>query len=185
MTSVAHTTGTDRIAEAVEQLGLPDDAIVINVQGDEPLIQPRLIGQVAKNVADHSAFISTLCEPISSIEELFNPDVVKVVFDKNGFALYFSRATIPWDRALFGKLDEPRLVFSQQYRHIGLYGYKVESLREFTRLTPSSLETIECLEQLRALWHGKQIHVDLAILRHSLSVDTIEDLEKVRMMLSD
>lgn len=184
MTKDTHPSGTDRLQEVVEQLELPDDAIVVNVQGDEPLIPSLLIDQVAANLAEHpEAGIATLCERIHDLESVLNPNVVKVVFDQQGFANYFSRAPIPWARDCFTE-DEKRLSDkAEYYRHIGIYAYRVSFLRDYVTWSPSMTEQVECLEQLRALEHGVSIHVDVARVPPKAGVDTEADLERVRVEL--
>lgn len=185
MTSSDHPSGTDRLQEVVHTLGFYADDIVVNVQGDEPLIPPRIINQVAHNLmALPAAGIATLSEPIETVESLLNPNVVKVVTDHQGMALYFSRAPIPWPRDAFmqgqGEMPEG---FSWQ-RHIGLYAYRVKMLNDFVAWPPASLEQTECLEQLRALWHGVGIHVDAADEAPPAGVDTPEDLARIAELLA-
>ena len=175
MTRAEHPSGTDRIAEAAAQLGLADEAIVVNVQGDEPLIAPSLISQVAGALArDVEANMSTACHPIHDEASLANPNVVKVVCDAKGRALYFSRSRIPFPREPGG----PCL------RHAGIYAYRVGFLRRFSVLEPSPLEKTESLEQLRALWHGHRIAVVVSEGEIPPGVDTPHDLEAVRSMLA-
>ncbi|GAB0151800.1 3-deoxy-manno-octulosonate cytidylyltransferase [Marinobacterium sp. BA1] len=186
MTSDDHPSGTDRLQEVVHKLGFYADDIVVNVQGDEPLIPPRIINQVAHNLmALPMAGIATLSEPIETVDALVNPNVVKVVTDHQGMALYFSRAPIPWPRDSFmsevGRSTMPE-GFSWQ-RHIGLYAYRVKLLNDFVRWPPAPLEQTECLEQLRALWNGVGIHVDSADETPPAGVDTPEDLERIRQLL--
>ncbi|MDN3555659.1 3-deoxy-manno-octulosonate cytidylyltransferase [Halomonas maura] len=180
MTRDDHPSGTDRLAEVAERLGLPDEAVVVNVQGDEPLLPPALIDQVAGRLfADPGASIATLAEPIGDVETLFNPNAVKVVRALSGRALYFSRAPIPWDREAFA--SRPELLETDAWlRHIGLYAYRVGFLAEYRDWSPSPLEQLEQLEQLRALHHGHAIQVALASQPHPAGVDTAEDLERVR-----
>ncbi|ENA30650.1 MULTISPECIES: 3-deoxy-manno-octulosonate cytidylyltransferase [Pseudomonas] len=184
LTRTDHASGTDRLAEVAELIGLPDDAIIVNVQGDEPLVPPAIIDQVAQNLAAHSeAGIATLAEPIHDIAALFNPNVVKVVSDKNGLALSFSRAPMPWARDAF-VTSRDILPSSVPYRrHIGIYAYRVAFLKDFVRWGACWLENAEALEQLRALWHGVRIHVADAIESPEAGVDTAEDLERVRRVL--
>ena len=183
MTSAQHESGTDRLQEVVSQLGLADDAIVVNVQGDEPLIPPKVIDQVAQNLANSDAGISTLSEVIDDAELVFDPNVVKVVSDINGYAMYFSRAPIPWCRASYqaGRGELPTVMSVQ--RHIGIYGYRVGLLHDFVKWGPCPLEKTESLEQLRAMWHGVKIHVQAAVETPPAGVDTAEDLERVRRLL--
>lgn len=184
MTSVNHASGTDRLAEVVERLDFGDDDIFVNVQGDEPLIQPSLIRECAASLATHDqAAISTLAHPLHSLDEFRNPNVVKLVMDELGYALYFSRAPIPWPRDAFAageSLPEGLPVF----RHIGLYAYRAGFLRAFAGLTPSPLERYEMLEQLRALWHGYRIAVSVTPEAPGAGVDTPEDLERVRQVFA-
>lgn len=174
MTSSRHTSGTDRIGEAAKLLKLADDHIVVNVQGDEPLIEPELIRQVAQELADHAdSAMSTLCYPIHDETTFHNPNVVKVVMNQQGHALYFSRAAIPWPRAGWHAAPEA-------FRHIGLYAYRVNFLYEFSQLPPSHAEETEALEQLRALWHGFSIRVGISAQETAPGVDTAEDLDHAR-----
>ena len=185
MTRDDHLSGTDRLAEVAERLGLADDAVLVNVQGDEPLIPPVLIDQVAARLFDDpEASIATLAEPISDVETLFNPNAVKVVRALSGRALYFSRAPIPWDRDAFAR--RPELLETDAWlRHIGLYAYRAGFLADYCDWPPSPLERLEQLEQLRALHHGHAIQVALARVPHPAGVDTEEDLARVRALLSD
>jgi 3-deoxy-manno-octulosonate cytidylyltransferase (CMP-KDO synthetase) len=186
MTRADHQSGTDRLQEVAEQLQLPDDAIVVNVQGDEPLIPAQVINQVAGNLAANPACsIATLCEPISSRAELFNANVVKVVMDGQGKALYFSRAPIPWHRDSFSTDREGPMPAGQWWRHIGIYAYRVSLLHRFVTWEPAQLEQLESLEQLRAMAHGEAIHVAPAAARVPAGVDTPEDLEAVRRYLGE
>ncbi|QOR38411.1 3-deoxy-manno-octulosonate cytidylyltransferase [Billgrantia diversa] len=183
MTRADHSSGTDRLAEVVDQLGLADDAVLVNVQGDEPLIPPRLIDQVAMRLHDDpGASIATLAEPIADVETLFNPNVVKVVRALSGRALYFSRAPIPWDRESFATRPE-WLETDAWLRHIGIYAYRAAFLAEYRDWSPAALEQLEQLEQLRALHHGHAIQVALAAEPNPAGVDTLEDLERVRALL--
>ncbi|WP_371832989.1 3-deoxy-manno-octulosonate cytidylyltransferase [Halopseudomonas sp.] len=184
MTRADHPTGTDRLQEVVSQLGLPDDACVVNVQGDEPMIPPAVIDQVAANlIAAQEAGIATLAEPIHDSETLFNPNAVKVVCDHQGYALYFSRAPMPWCRDQFasGPAELPEGIPFR--RHVGIYAYKVSFLHAYVGWPASPLETAESLEQLRALWFGTRIHVADACEMLPAGVDTAEDLERVRKLL--
>ncbi|WP_328189337.1 3-deoxy-manno-octulosonate cytidylyltransferase [Marinobacter sp. OP 3.4] len=187
MTSPDHASGTDRLQEVVETLGLPDDARVVNVQGDEPLIPPGLIDQVAKALDDYpQAAIATLCERITVPADLFNPNVVKVVRDQDGYAHYFSRAPMPWLRNQWQSLAIPDSLPDdyRAWRHIGIYGYRVSLLHRFVGWPPAPTETTESLEQLRALYHGARIHVSEASEPPPAGVDTPEDLERVRQQLA-
>ena len=184
LTRPEHNSGTDRLAEVATALGLAADAIVVNVQGDEPLIPPAIIDQVAANLAAHpEAAIATLAEPIDEAAALFNPNVVKVVSDLNGLALTFSRAPLPWARDAFA-VNRERLPAAVPYRrHIGIYAYRTQFLHDFVAWGPCWLEDTECLEQLRALWHGVRIHVADALQAPPAGVDTPDDLERVRRLL--
>lgn len=181
MTSEDHPSGTDRLQEVAEQLNLPDDHIVVNVQGDEPLVPPAVIDQVAANLAAHNAAgIATLCEPVTDREALEDPNSVKVVADGDGYALYFSRAPIPWAREHFAQPSRDLPAGSYWFRHIGLYAYRARLLHQFVRWEPAPLERVEVLEQLRALHHGVRIHVDAAVEPVPGGVDTEADLQRLR-----
>jgi len=184
MTSPAHPSGTDRLQEVARQLGWHDDDIVVNVQGDEPLIPPEVIDQVAANLeAAGAAGIATLAEPLDSVEQLFNPNIVKLVRDIHGRALYFSRAPMPWARDLFAT-DRSVLPANPLYfRHLGIYAYRVRFLHDYVSWPPCELEQLESLEQLRALYHGVKIHVAVADVALPPGVDTLADLERVRALL--
>ncbi|MBZ5486705.1 3-deoxy-manno-octulosonate cytidylyltransferase [Halomonas aquamarina] len=184
MTRAEHPSGTDRLAEVAQLLELPDDELIVNVQGDEPLIPPALIDQVALRLAeDEGASIATLAEPISDVETLFNPNVVKVVRSFQGRALYFSRAPIPWDREQFAQT--PALLETDAWlRHIGIYAYRASFLSAYRDWSASTLEQLEQLEQLRALQHGHQIQVALACEVNPAGVDTQQDLDRVRALLA-
>ena len=184
LTRVDHNSGTDRLAEVATALGLAADAIVVNVQGDEPLIPPAIIDQVAANLAANpQAAIATLAEPIEDVQALFNPNVVKVVSDKTGLALTFSRAPLAWARDAFAKSRDELPAGVPYRRHIGIYAYRAQFLHDFVAWGPCWLEDTECLEQLRALWHGVRIHVADALEAPPAGVDTAEDLERVRRLL--
>ncbi|GAA3902525.1 3-deoxy-manno-octulosonate cytidylyltransferase [Gibbsiella dentisursi] len=178
MTSPDHHSGTERLAEVIEHYGFADDQIIVNVQGDEPLIPPVIIRQVAENLAACSAGMATLAVPIESAEEAFNPNAVKVVMDAQGYALYFSRATIPWDRERFAV--SKAAIGDSLLRHIGIYAYRAGFVRRYVRWAPSQLEQIELLEQLRVLWYGEKIHVAVAKAIPTVGVDTADDLQRVR-----
>ena len=185
LTSADHPTGTDRLAEAARQLRLPADAIVVNVQGDEPLLSPALIRAVADLLAANpDAAMATACHPIADSAEAFNPNVVKVVLDRRGYALYFSRATIPWARDAFagGATGVPDGL--PLYRHYGLYAYRVGFLVAYPTLAPAPIERFEALEQLRALWHGYRIVVEVTAGTPAPGVDTPEDLARVRALFA-
>lgn len=185
MTSVNHNSGTDRLQEVVSQLKLADNHIVVNVQGDEPLIPAEVINQVADNLAKMpSASMSTLSEPIYSLDDFRNPNIVKVLTDIHGKALYFSRAPIPWPRDHFasGVVQNLPDGFVAQ-RHIGIYAYRVALLNRFITWQLAPLEKIESLEQLRVIWNGEVIHVAEALVAVPGGVDTEEDLLRVKKIL--
>jgi 3-deoxy-manno-octulosonate cytidylyltransferase (CMP-KDO synthetase) len=183
MTRVDHPTGTDRLAEAARALKLPSDAVVVNVQGDEPLLAPALIRDMAALLAAHpDAAIATACHAIADPAEAFNPNVVKVVLDRRGYALYFSRATIPWARDAFAATREVVPEGLPLYRHYGLYAYRVSFLADFPALPAAPIERFEALEQLRALWHGYRIVVAVTEGTPAPGVDTPEDLARVRAL---
>lgn len=184
MTRVDHATGSDRLAEACTLLGLDGGDIVVNVQGDEPLIDPQLIDACAKLLAERAdCVMSTLAHEIDEVEEFTNPNVVKVVLDRAGRALYFSRAPLPWWRDGYAK-GISALSTPAPLRHIGVYGYRAAFLRRFPSLPASPLEAVESLEQLRVLWHGERIAVHVSAARPGPGVDTPEDLERVRRLLA-
>jgi len=183
LTHANHATGTDRLAEAAVALELDDKAIVVNVQGDEPLLEPALIREVADELRSHrDASIATACHPIDDLQEAFNPNVVKVVLDHAGYALYFSRATIPWARDAFAAKRDKLPLGLPLYRHYGLYAYRVGFLRHYPSLTSAQIERFEALEQLRALWHGHRIVVRITTGTPAPGVDTQEDLDRVRAL---
>jgi 3-deoxy-manno-octulosonate cytidylyltransferase (CMP-KDO synthetase) len=184
-TSTRHETGTDRLAEAVTLLDLGDDEIVVNVQGDEPLIDPKLIRKVASELALRpNAAIATAVHPIDSPAAFFDPNVVKVVIDTEGYAQYFSRAPIPYARDAFAKSRESLPEGLPAYRHIGIYAYRVRFLRAYSMLSPTAAERFEALEQLRALGHGHRIAIAFWNEPVEAGVDTQEDLERVRRRLT-
>jgi 3-deoxy-manno-octulosonate cytidylyltransferase (CMP-KDO synthetase) len=183
LTRADHPTGTDRLSEAAALLGLGDDAIVVNVQGDEPLLSAELIRDVAELLHAHSdAAIATACHPIADPAEAFNPNVVKVALDAKGYALYFSRATIPWARDAFAATRDAIPAGLPLYRHYGLYAYRVRFLRAYPALPPAPIEQFEALEQLRALWHGHRIVVTVTEGTPAPGVDTEDDLARVRAL---
>ena len=188
LTSGAHASGTDRIAEVAVVRGLDPAVVVVNVQGDEPLLPPSLIEQVAVNLSRHEdCAIATLCEVIENEDEIFDPDVVKVVFDGKGRATYFSRAPIPYCRGRFDSRTGTVPVCAQNHlhhRHIGLYAYRAGFLNRFASLAPAPSELAESLEQLRAIHHGYSIHVEAARERPGPGVDTPADLERVRTIFA-
>lgn len=179
LTSEDHLTGTDRIAEVAQLLKLPSDSLVVNVQGDEPLIPPELINQVAQTLSNHpSCAISTIAVPIHDDAEINNPNVVKVVLNRSGEAMYFSRASIPFIR------DPDTNEHIKHLRHLGIYAYRADFLQAYTRLEAAPPEKAEALEQLRALWNGYKIAVHTTNAAPPAGVDTLEDLERVRQILS-
>jgi len=183
LTRVDHPSGSDRLAEACELLQLADEAIVVNVQGDEPLIDPTLVSAVATLLQQRpEASMSTAAHPLHDVTDFVNPNVVKVVLDAQALALYFSRAPIAWWRDGFAQgittLPEPAPL-----RHIGIYGYRVGFLRQFPRLSQAPIEVTEALEQLRAMWHGHRIAVHVTHEAPGPGVDTPEDLERVCRLL--
>ncbi|WP_421318552.1 3-deoxy-manno-octulosonate cytidylyltransferase [Aeromonas veronii] len=182
MTLPDHQSGTERLAEVCRHYGFAADTIIVNVQGDEPLIPPAIIRQVADNLAAATAPMATLSVPIKDAEEAFNPNAVKVVTDKDGYALYFSRASIPWDRDRFAKSHEQ--IGDNYQRHIGIYAYRAGFIQRYVDWAPSVLEQVEALEQLRVLWYGEKIHVAQALEAPPVGVDTQADLEKVRAFLA-
>ncbi len=179
MTRADHPSGTDRIAEVAAAVGLADDAVVVNVQGDEPLIDPALIAATAALIRADVP-MATAAHELDNVEEAFNPNVVKVVLDKAGKALYFSRATIAWHRDGFAQTRQALPAGYRPLRHIGLYAYTNAFLQAYPRLQVSPLEQIEALEQLRALWHGYPIAVHVTDSIPAAGIDTPEDLERVR-----
>lgn len=188
MTRIDHVSGTDRIAEVAGLYSWSDDTIVVNVQGDEPLITPSLIYGVAQNLSEHpEAAIATACHPIHDLESVFNPNVVKVVMDKSGYAMYFSRAPIPYARDAYGGQRKAGELASNinVYRHVGIYAYRSGFLRDYSRLEVSPIEQVESLEQLRAMWHGYRIGVAVTPDAPAAGVDTEEDLRRVRAFLLD
>ena len=186
LTRTDHPSGSDRLAEACVQLGLADDEIVVNVQGDEPLIDPALIDAVAATLASHpDAAMSTAAHAIDSLEDFLNPNVVKTVLDAQGNALYFSRAPIPWWRDGFAKNGPTALPTSPApLRHIGIYGYRAGFVRQFPTLPPAPVEATEALEQLRAQWHGHRIAVHVSAHAPGPGIDTPEDLARVRALFA-
>jgi len=180
MTSPDHQSGTERLVEVAETLGWDDDTLVVNVQGDEPLINPALIREVARQLVLHQdAVMATLAHPIHDHADFINPNVVKVVVDEAGYALYFSRAPIPWPRDAFS-LQQAMPHELGALRHIGLYAYRAGFLRTYASLAASPLERFEMLEQLRVLWHGHRISLGITPVAPVPGVDTPEDLARVR-----
>jgi 3-deoxy-manno-octulosonate cytidylyltransferase (CMP-KDO synthetase) len=184
LTAASHASGTDRLAEVIQRLGIPDHTIVVNLQGDEPLMPPALIREVAGSLESHpDAVVATACHPLTDPYEFGNPNVVKVVMDEAGYALYFSRAPIPWPRARMaaGSSDKP----VEAYRHIGLYAYRAGFVREYAGWKPCPPEEAEQLEQLRVLWRGRRIAVHVSEELPGPGVDTPEDLDRVRKLFSE
>ena len=182
MTRADHPTGTDRLSEVVALRGWNDDTIVVNVQGDEPLIDPALIVQTARQLADHGADIATVAHPVAEAADFFNPNVVKVVCRADGDALYFSRAPIPYARDQFAREGGGETLPEglPALRHIGLYAYRASFLKAYAQLMPSPIEGFEALEQLRALWHGYRITVAVSDHMPSPGVDTPEDASRMQ-----
>lgn len=180
MTAATHASGSDRLAEACDLLGLPDDAVVVNVQGDEPLIDVALIDAVAQLLADRSdCAMSTAAHAIENRVDHTNPNIVKVVLDARQTALYFSRAPIPCAR---DAADQDWSGLPRPLRHVGIYGYRAGFLKAFPHLPPAPVEQLECLEQLRALWHGYKIAVHTTLSHPGIGVDTPEDLLAARQL---
>ena len=183
MTSSDHKSGTERIAEAAEALGYEDEDIIVNLQGDEPLMSSSIIHDVASalDVYDN-AKVATMAAPISNIDDVFNPSVVKVVTSKRGYALYFSRAPIPWERDNFSQ--EKPVMHCNHFRHIGIYAYRVGFLQDYLKTVECDIEKYERLEQLRILWNSQRIHVSITDEDVPIGVDTKEDLEIVKLKLT-
>ena len=183
LTSPEHASGTDRLAEVAHTLKWADDEIIVNVQGDEPLLDPQLIVDVAESLASHgSADIATACHAIHDMASMFNQNIVKVVLDRMGYAMYFSRAPIPYGRDAFQNMPTRLPPEMPVYRHIGLYAYRAAFLKTYQQLAPAAVEQFEALEQLRALWHGHKIAVAVTDMAPAAGVDTAEDLAKVRAL---
>lgn len=180
LTGKQHASGTARLAEAALLLGMADDDIAVNVQGDEPLIDPALINRTAELLGSGTAQMATAAHPIAEAAEFLNPNCVKVVLDQRRNALYFSRAPIAWPRDAFAATQTALPEGYAPLRHIGLYAYRVGFLHQYVGLPPSPLESIESLEQLRVLWHGGKIAVTVYDNAPAAGVDTAEDLERVR-----
>ena len=185
MTRADHASGTDRIAEVAAQQGLAADRIVVNVQGDEPLIDAALIREVAAALDAHrDADVATACCPLADAAQMANPNVVKVVLDRAGYALYFSRAPIPWARDAFAGGITALPAGLPAYRHLGIYAYRAGFLARYSTLAPAAIEEAEALEQLRVLWHGHRISVAVTANAPHAGVDTAADLEHVRALLA-
>ena len=177
MTRDDHNSGTERLAEVIESLGLADNTVIVNVQGDEPFVPAKNIRQVATNLVQNSQVeMATLSTPFKDEAEISNPNMVKVVVNKDGEALYFSRSAIPYDRAAMLENSQP-LNPAEYFRHIGLYAYSARYIKQYVSYAPSALEQTESLEQLRALWYGDKIHVDVASAPPPVGIDTPEDLK--------
>lgn len=182
MTRTDHVSGTDRIAEVAQHEGWTDDAIIVNVQGDEPLIEGSLIIEVATKLASSKdAVMATACHAIHSKTDFLNPNIVKVVLDADGHALYFSRAPIPYPRDTFAQTELSSAL--PAYRHIGIYAYRAKFLKEYSNLTPAAIEQFESLEQLRVLYHGYKIAVAISDNAPAAGVDTEADLAYVRDLM--
>ena len=179
MTLATHSSGTDRIAEVARKLQWPEEVVVVNVQGDEPLIEPELIAATAAKISETS-LMATAAHPVHNIGELFNPHIVKVILDRESRALYFSRAPIPWDRSAFSETQKKMSEGYAALRHIGLYAFRNSFLQTYSSLSASPIEQFEALEQLRVLWHGYAISVHVSESIPVAGVDTPEDLERVR-----
>lgn len=197
MTSEKHSSGTERLAEVVEKMQLADDEVIVNIQGDEPLIPPVIVKQVADNLVNYAVNMATLAVKIHDLDELFNPNAVKVLMDKLGYVIYFSRAPIPWNRDQFTTIEKitsdkitmlasPTINLAEQgyFRHIGIYAYRAGFIRQYVQWQPTLLEQIESLEQLRVLYNGEKIHCAEALESPAVGVDTAEDLAKVRCILA-
>jgi 3-deoxy-manno-octulosonate cytidylyltransferase (CMP-KDO synthetase) len=185
MTQSTHQSGTERLAEAVASLGFDDDDIVVGLQADEPFMSPKLILQLADNLSEHDHVkVATLAAKLKSAEELFNPNVVKVILNHRNYAQYFSRAPIPFDRDRFAQLDIEAIkqlkLKDAYFRHIGMYAYRVGFLETYANWTPCTMEKLESLEQLRILWNGFKIHVGITDIAVPAGVDTQDDLDRVR-----
>lgn len=184
MTRVDHRSGTDRLAEVIEKLSIGEHEIVVNLQGDEPLMPPTLIREVAQSLATHAdAVVATACHAITDREEFTNPNVVKVVFDKAGYAMYFSRAPIPWPREATAEVSSNAPLHA--YRHVGLYAYRAGFVRRYAAWPVCELEQTEQLEQLRVLWRGERIAVCVTHELPGPGVDTADDLERVRRLFTN
>ncbi|MGK2915150.1 MAG: 3-deoxy-manno-octulosonate cytidylyltransferase [Porticoccaceae bacterium] len=186
LTAPTHPSGTDRLWQAAQLCGFAADSILVNVQGDEPLIPPAVINQVAANLAANpAAGVATLCEPIDNLADFTNPNIVKVVVDARNYARYFSRAPIPWPRDQFAAGAHTLPSGFQPRRHIGLYAYRVGLLDRFVAWPVAPIEALEALEQLRFLWHGEVIHVADAVAAVPAGVDTAEDLARIINLLTN
>ncbi|OGT51794.1 MAG: 3-deoxy-manno-octulosonate cytidylyltransferase [Gammaproteobacteria bacterium RIFCSPHIGHO2_12_FULL_42_13] len=184
MTSDEHQTGTERVAEAVATVGFDEEDIVVCLQADEPMMPSQLIYQVAQDLANHDQVkVATIATPIKQVEELFNPAVVKVALNHRNYALYFSRAPIPWDREHFSdKKNHEKIALEYYFRHLGIYAYHAGFLDTYVNWTQPAIEKLESLEQLRVLWQGYKIHVHITDFDVPPGVDTPEDLERIRKL---
>ncbi len=186
MTSTEHTSGTERLAEVIDIKGFDENDIILNLQGDEPMMPSVCLDQVAALLVEHTdCKMASLCDPVTSAEDLFDPNVVKVVLDKRKHAIYFSRAPLPWHREAFAQ--NTKVLPSESdlyYRHIGLYAYRAGFIKTYLKLTPSPIEKVESLEQLRVLWHGEKIAMDIAQESPGAGIDTEEDLKKAEALFS-
>lgn len=178
LTRKDHPSGTDRLQEVCVIRHFSDDDVIVNVQGDEPLIPPAVINQVAGNLVKSSVEMATLSEVIDDISDLMDPNIVKVVVNCNSNAMYFTRAPVPWPRDEFSTAENSLPEFGQCQRHLGIYAYRVSLLNRYVKWTPTILEETEKLEQLRALWHGIDIHVEQAVVKFPPGIDTEMDLER-------
>lgn len=187
MTDARHSSGTMRIAEVIDVMGWADDEIIVNLQGDEPLMPVALLNQVAQDLEHHQyADTATLAAHLAYPQQLFDVNIVKVVLDRKGYALYFSRAPIPWKRDEIAWGKEVSAEASRDYlRHIGLYAYRAAFIKEYVSWPEAPIESHESLEQLRTLWHGKRIHVSLAAETPPAGVDTVEDLRRIEALIGN
>jgi 3-deoxy-manno-octulosonate cytidylyltransferase (CMP-KDO synthetase) len=184
MTSSEHKSGTERIIEAAKTLGLNEDEVIINVQGDEPLIEPQLINDLASFIIKNKFAMATIAHPLNNYADIINPNVVKVVLDNNANALYFSRSAIPYYRDGFTNIQKPTLPQNMNIlRHFGVYGYTVKFLNLYANMKPSALEQVEALEQLRVLYNGHKIAVMITTKEHAPGVDSEADFIKVQQIL--
>lgn len=179
MTSKKHKSGTERLSEVIKNYSFSDNDKIVNLQSDEPMISDKSINKIVKNLNTFNVNISTLAIPIQNIKDLFNPNIVKVVINKKQYAIYFSRASIPWDINNFKKLSIRKFYL----RHIGIYAYRVKFIKHYFNWKSSNLENIESLEQLRILWNDEKIHVAIENLYPYSGVDTLQDVYKVRKFL--
>ena len=185
MTSAEHENGTERIAEVVRMKGWDDDAVIVNLQGDEPLIPESLIEATAASLINYpQAGMSSVCTPLNHSADAFDPNVVKVVLDREQFAMYFSRASIPWDRDGYKANPDAMTQKMPVYRHIGMYGYRVSFLRQYMEMEACPLENTESLEQLRALWYGVKIHMSVIAEPPGHGIDTPDDVARVESILA-